>query len=331
MTSEKTLVQQASAMVAPTKKKQPWSRIVRPVVSVGLLAFVLVRTDLAKLWDVASGASFAFLGLGILTVVAALAVSAYKWQRLLNVQDVRVPLPRLFVSYLVGLFFNNFLPTNIGGDVVRAADIARQTGKTPECVASVIGERLLAAFALALTAAIGLVLSYNVSVAFRWWVVGIFGVTLAIMLVFAIDSVRRAIGRRIKLPEKFAIRRWLGGVGSSMGACMRDRGNVAWVVFLSLVFQLTVVLVTYFIFLALHVSIDATRLFIYCLAFVPIISALQMLPISISGFGVREGAYIYFFGAVGLPAEISVAASLLFWILVAMVSLAGGAVFALRR
>ncbi|MDO8473609.1 MAG: lysylphosphatidylglycerol synthase transmembrane domain-containing protein, partial [Dehalococcoidia bacterium] len=302
---------------------------------IALLALVLFRTDLGKLWNVVSGASIFFLAIGILTVVLAVVVSAYKWQRLLSVQGVVAPLPKLFVFYLVGLFFNNFLPTNIGGDVMRIADVAKLSGKAAESTASVIAERLLAAFALALTAAIGLALSYNVSGAFRWWVVGIFGVTLSIILLFAIGRVREALGRRIKLPEKFAIRRRLGGVGSSMGACLRDRGNVAWVVFYSMVFQLTVVLVTYFIFLALgsHVPADIGlwRLFIYCVAFIPIISALQMLPISISGFGVREGAYVYFFGAVGIASETAIAASLLFWILVALVSLAGGAIFAVRK
>ncbi|MBI2854748.1 MAG: flippase-like domain-containing protein [Chloroflexi bacterium] len=317
----------------PAKKRFPLSRVLRPVVSIALLVLVLMRTDIGKLWDVARGASLFYLGLGVLTVVAAMVVSAYKWQRLLTVQGVKAPLSRLFVYYLVGLFFNNFLPTNIGGDVVRIADVAKYTGKTSESVASVIGERLLAALALALTALLGLVLSYNVSNRFRWWVIGIFAVSLVIILLFAVGRVRKALGRRIRLPEKFAIRRWLGGVSTSMGACLQDRRNVAWVVFYSLVFQFTVVLVAYFIFLALgsHVSLGPKDLFVYSLAFIPIISALQMLPISISGFGVREGAYVYFFGSVGLSGEASIAASLLFWVLVALVSLVGGVIFAARK
>lgn len=329
-----TLTEQTEMKATP-RRKTGWSRILRPVVSIALLTFVLVRTDLSQLWHVVSDASLAFLAIGVLTVVLAVVVSAYKWRRLLCVQGVNVPLGKLFVFYMVGLFFNNFLPTSIGGDVVRIADVSKHTGKGAEAAASVITERLLAAFALALTAAIGLALSYNVSGAFRWWVIGIFAVTLALILMFAVTRVREAIGRKIKLPERFAMRRRLGGVGSSMGTCMRDRGNVAWVVFYSMVFQLSVVLVTFFIFLALGSNVPADiglwQLFIYCVAFIPIISALQMLPISISGFGVREGAYVYFFGAVGIGSETAIAASLLFWILVALVSLAGGAIFAVRK
>ncbi len=314
-------------------KKPVWSRIVRPVVSIGLLVFILRGTDLGKLWQEIRNANFLFLILGLVVVVLALLVSAYKWGRLLTTQGVRVPFRTLFGSYLVGLFFNNFLPTNIGGDVVRIADVAKCTGKKAESVASVVGERLLAAFALGLTAVIGLVLSYNVSAIARWWVIGIVGVTLAIILLFAIEKVRSALGSRIRLPEKFSIGKWLGGVGASLGNCMRDKANVSYVVLLSMAFQLTVVLVSYFAFLALgaQTTISAGQLFIYCLAFIPIISALQMVPISISGFGVRESFYVYFFGAVGLSSEVAIASSLIFWALVALISLGGGLIFALRK
>lgn len=176
-------------------------------------------------------------------------------------------------------------------------------------------------------------LSYRISSVARWWVVGIVAVTLAVILLFAIDRLRNSLGGRIRLPEKFGIKRWLGGVGSSMGNCMKDRGNVTYVVLLSVVFQLTVVLVAYAAFLSLGAQqmVGAGRLFIYCLAFIPIISALQMAPVSISGFGVREGFYVYFFGAAGIPPETAIASSLLFWALVAVISLGGGLVFAARR
>jgi uncharacterized membrane protein YbhN (UPF0104 family) len=96
---------------------------------------------------------------------------------------------------------------------------------------------------------------------------------------------------------------------------------------LSVFFHLIVVSITHLIFIAMGVHVP----FAYCLLFIPIISAVQMLPVSVSGFGVREGAYVYFFGSVGVTGAQAIASSLVFWILVALVSLAGGAAFALRR
>ena len=322
--NEDTVMEQP---LAAAKKSHMWSRIARPVVSVGLLFLLLRGTNWSDFLALVRQANWLLLLVGLALVVGAIWLSAYKWQRLLVVQNASAPLPKLFVFYLIGLFFNNFLPTNIGGDVVRIHALARQTGKTPESIASVIAERLLAACALALTASLGLLFSYQMSHRFGGLVIGVFVITVAIILLFAVERWRQAIGRKIRLPNKFRLRERLSGFGESMSACMRDRFNLAWVIILSMMFHFTVVLITYFIFLSLGINVP----FAYCLLFIPIISAIQMLPISISGFGVREGAYVYFFGSVGLSSTQAIASSLIFWALVALVSLGGGVIFALRR
>ncbi|MDO8751714.1 MAG: lysylphosphatidylglycerol synthase transmembrane domain-containing protein [Dehalococcoidia bacterium] len=328
MTSEERLLEQQSAPAAPpAKKKLGWLRLLRPVIGIGLLVFLLRGAKLSDFAAIAKEASVPFLGVALALVVVALVVSAYKWQRLLVVQKVNVPLPRLFASYLVGLFFNNFLPTNIGGDVVRIHDVASYTGKTAESVASVVSERLLAAFALALTAALGLALSYQASKEFGSLVGGLFVLTLGLILLLGSGTLRRAVGRKVKLPDVFSLRHRVGSVVASTSTCLQHPATVAWVLFYSIVFHLTVVLINYFIFLALGLNVP----FVYCLLFIPIISAIQLLPISISGFGVREGAYVYFFGGVGLSSVEAIASSLIFWALVALISLAGGVIFALRR
>lgn len=327
MTQTRSIDQEVIPPKAEAKKKAGWWRFVRLGVAAGLLALLLRGAKVSEFTALATRANVWFLVVAVAVIVAALVVSAYKWQRLLVVQNVHVPLPRLFVSYLVGLFFNNFLPTNIGGDVVRMHDVSKYSGKTAESVASVIGERLLAAFALALTAALGLALSFRVSAKFTVVIGVIFVLTLAIILVMGNRNWLRAVGGKIKLPRALSMKGRVGGVATSMSACLRDRGVVAQVVVYSMVFHLLVVMTTFFIFLALGLQVP----FVSCLLFVPIISAIQMVPISINGLGLREGAYVYFFGSAGLSSTEAIASSLIFWALVALVSLAGGAVFALRK
>ncbi len=321
------LVSDSVERSAPSNRKALISKILRPVVSIALLAFLFRGAQVSDFAAMASKANPIHLGIGFVLVVLAVVVSAYKWQRLLVVQEVDVPLTRLFSAYLIGLFFNNFLPTNIGGDVVRIHDIAKYSGKNAESVASVIGERLLAAFALALTAALGLVLSYQVANEFSGIVAAVFLLTLAIIAVFANKNWRTSVGKRIGLPNIFSLRQRLANVAASMSNCLSNPVTVAWVLFYSIVFHLIVVLINYFIFLALGLNVPL----VYCLLFIPIISAIQMLPVSISGLGVREGAYVYFFGWAGLSTAEAVTSSLIFWILVAVVSLAGGVIFATRR
>ncbi|HEV2121205.1 MAG TPA: lysylphosphatidylglycerol synthase domain-containing protein, partial [Chloroflexota bacterium] len=96
---------------------------------------------------------------------------------------------------------------------------------------------------------------------------------------------------------------------------------------LSFVFQATVVLAAWAGFAAIGVPVSLGA----CFLFIPIISAIQLVPVSLNGLGVREGAYVFFFGSIGIGQLESVAASLLFGLLVAAVSLAGGVLFATRR
>jgi len=319
---DRTVETRATSEGGQKKRLLNWG--IRLAVSAALLVFLLRGAQLSEFAELVNRADRIQLGVGLLLVVVALIVSAYKWQWLLIAQSVRVPLPKLFTSYLVGLFFNNFLPTNIGGDVVRMYDIAQYSGKRSEAVASVIGERLLASFALALTAGLGVILSYHVSGGFAGAVLGVFAVSGAVIGLFAVEGPRRAIGSRIRLPKAIGDR--LSKVSASLALSFQNRLIVAWVIVLSLAFHATVVLLNHVIFSALGVHVSL----VYCFMVIPIISAIQMLPISVNGLGVREGAYIYFFSSVGLSTPEAVLASLTFWALVAIVSLAGGAIFALR-
>lgn len=316
-----------TSTVIATKPGPGLSRFLRPAVSAALLIFLFQTVGLSHFLETLAKASVPWLVCGLLLVVAALVISAYKWQGLLTVQRVQVPLPKLFTSYLVGLFFNNFLPTNIGGDVVRIADIGRYSGKMREAAASVVGERILAGFALGLTAIVGLVFSYEVSRGFTGAVVGLLVLFGVVITVFANPQIRQYVSNRIRIPNAFSLRRRVAGIGRSLGDCFGDKGIVAWVLLLSLAFHCTVILVNYAIFLALGVDVSLVQ----CFLVVPIIMALQMLPISVNGLGVREGAYIYFFGWMGVDAATAIAGSLLFWALVTLISLFGGLIFALRR
>jgi hypothetical protein len=120
-----------------------------------------------------------------------------------------------------------------------------------------------------------------------------------------------------------AVARAIDGLGSTFA-----RPSVVLPVFaLSVVFQALVIAVAWFGFRAVgaDVPLDAT------IALIPVISAIQLLPLSVGGLGVREGTYAVLFGACcGTAAPVAVAASLTFAGIVGFVSLAGGVRFALQ-
>jgi uncharacterized protein (TIRG00374 family) len=297
--------------------------LVRPVVSLALLGVLFWKLGAAQLWSVVSQAEPAWLAGGAGLVLVALLVSAWKWQLLLAAQGLNVPVPALFGSYLVGLFFNNFLPSNIGGDVVRVHDVAKRTGHAAAVAASVIAERLLAGLALALTAAAALLFSagYTAQVGPS---IGLALLVFAALLgLAALPGARGWLERVLPAGRAQALAR----VAGQMGQALRNRNVVLAVLALSFVFQAVVVLVAWAGFAAIGVPVSLGA----CFLFIPIISAIQLVPVSLNGLGLREGAYVVFFGSIGIGDIHAAAASLLFGLLVAGVSLAGGVLFATRR
>ena len=139
-----------------------------------------------------------------------------------------------------------------------------------------IGLVLLASFALALTAGLGVILSYQVSGGFAGAVLGVFAVSGAVIGLFAVEGPRRAIGSRIRLPRAIGDR--LSKVSASLALSFQNRLIVALVILLSLAFHATVVLLNHVIFTALGVHVSL----VYCFMVIPIISAIQMLPISVN-------------------------------------------------
>lgn len=301
-------------------------RGLRLTVSLALIGLIFYKMDLARFVGLMRQADLARLALALLLVIAAVVLSAYKWQRLLVVQGVDASLLRLTAFYFVGLFFNNFLPTSIGGDVVRIYDLARYTGRSAEAAASVISERVLASVALGLVALAGLLFSQGRANQFAA-LIGIFCVLLLLLLIALLTGRRWGPWVAQRLPDPWSLKSRARGFLSGISACVSDPCALAWVILLSIGFQALVVLINHAIFQALGNQVSLA----YCLLFIPIIMAISLLPISINGLGVREGAYVYFFGQIGLSAAEAVAASLLFFILVALASLIGGVIFALRE
>lgn len=306
------------AVNALNERKAWITRIARVGVSLALMGVIFYRMDLGQLVGLMRGADVRFLAMATGLVVVGLVIGAYRWQRLLTALGILVPLRTLVASYFVGLFFNNFLPTSMGGDVVRIYDVAQYSRRPSASAASVIAERALSSLAQGLIALLGLALGYDVARRFSGEIMALFAVLCLILLVLLFGD---RWGRRIAL-LKGKVREAL----ASISFCLRDKSLALRVVFISLLFHAVIVLINYAILEALgaHVSL------IYCFLVIPIILFITLLPVSINGLGIREWAYIYFFGRLGLSMTEAVAASLMFFFLLILVSLIGGVIFALR-
>src|SRR5438552_5344996 len=140
---------------SPTRVRPRASTIAKIVVSVVLLAVLFSRVDTPQLWATARRASVPWLAAAVGIYALSMIASTWRWHVLLEAQDVRLPRRRLLGSYLVASFFNNFLPSNIGGDVVRITDTARAANSKTVATMVILVDRGLGLMGVVLIAALG--------------------------------------------------------------------------------------------------------------------------------------------------------------------------------
>lgn len=300
---------------------------VKALISLTLLAVIFFKLDWSEAAELIRSSDPAWWTTAFLTTVAAVVISAYKWRLILQSQGVEVAMPKLVSSYFIGLFLNNFLPTSIGGDVFRAYDIARMTGQTTKAAASVITERVLATATLAVSAVASLLFGYSSTGRFAWMVVMFcFGCVLLVWVSLDIRWARH-LTRRISFINTDKIRLKVEEARLALLAPIRDKQTLINVLLLSVAFQAMVVAVHLAVFKALRIDADV----LFLMIFVPMVSAISMLPISINGIGVHQGTSIVLYGAVGISATQATAQSLGFMLVVTLSSLPGSLLLILRK
>lgn len=258
-------------------------------------------------------------------VFLSLLVSARKWQLLLRQEgQSTLGLRAAFRLYLVGLFFNNFLPSAVGGDVVRAALAARKLGGG-RAAASVLAERVLASLGLALPA-LAAYFSQRAALGRLGWIVPALAAA-TVLLTLVCFYPRRAAALPRLLRRWPALEAQAAGFLEALSGYRRQPGTLALVVGWSVAFQLVLVLLNYVLFRSMGVPLGLGP----CLLVIPLTSALAMLPVSINGLGLREWSYAVLFSAFGVPAAQSVAVSLAFFLAVMLVSILGGISYVLER
>jgi len=305
------------------KDQSKYVMLLKIAISMLLIAVLIARSDLDKYAELIKGSSPLYLGIAFIVTIISIIVSAYKWQLLVIAQGFSVPLRKLISSYFVGLFFNNFMPTSIGGDVVRVLDLRKMTNNGPAAAASVVAERVLASFTLGLIVLCGVACSAEAMARYHI-IIGIF-VGICVLALIAVVYAHK-LGELLSRHQASIMTRFKE-TAESIRVSVSNRPILVRVLLYSFIFQLMVVAINIFIIKALGLNVPVAFVFL----FIPIIFAITMLPISMNGLGLREATYAYFFAQVGLSTEESVTVSLFFFLIVTLVSLIGGVIFALRK
>lgn len=289
--------------------------------SLGLLVLIFREIGWREILGTLQGAQLSFLAMAFAIYLAGILLRAYRWQVLLAALGMDAPLSRLTELYFVGTFFNNFLPTGIGGDVVRVYELSKESDRPAESIGTVLLDRATGFLALFLMAAAALLFSYRLITP---------SVAAAILFLFLaswaglwmlLQRDRLESWGLLKVITKFKPVRETYEAVYTCGL-MAIGGALA----VSLAFNVLLIAVNYLIALSLGVRVSIW----YFLLFIPLISLSLIFPLSLSGLGVREGGYIYLFAQAGVAASLALAMSLLFYALNVATGLIGGVLYALQ-
>jgi len=299
----------------------------RLLASVGMLAYLLTRFtrfDLASLLPRWQPSTVAWLVAGLLFTLFGIVLATVRWQRVIVGLDLRDRLSSLLSHYLAGLFVGNFLPSTIGGDVLRITRLSADTGDSPTSFASVILERLSGWIVLPLLTLIGLAIHpalLHLGTASRLALFLAVGALLLLGLIVALGVSPQLGGR---LAHNGGWLRFIGAIHLGMERFRRQPGAAAVVLGVSCAYQLVVIVAAWTAAHALGLHVGITVL----LAFMPAVAMAQVLPISVSGLGLREGALVLLLQPLGVSPQHAIALGLVVYGLNLAVSLLGAPAFA---
>lgn len=274
--------------------------LLRLAVSIILIAYFASSVDITRAFTSIQSLGWLYIALTALIVNLDRILMSYKWNILLRAKNIEVSFVEAIRSYYIGTFWGSFLPASVGGDVVRVYRITRQTNNIEDIASSVVLERVLGTATALLVAMLSMGLFVTLAHFGSWKM--IVGLILSFFLFIALVALSFNTRLNHWFDQRLRVLNhdWTRKVSEfyrSYQAYRHHRGPMLRFSLWSLLEQCLPIICAFLVSQALNLRIPFWSFVI----FIPLILALSRMPISLDGFGVREGLYVYFFSLVGVP------------------------------
>ncbi len=299
--------------------------IIRVAISGGLLFLIFRNLDFVEVRSILGKANVNFLWLALGGYIVTVMLSALRWHILLKIHKISISYPRILAYYFIGFFYNNLLPTTIGGGAIRALYAGKSDKKMKETFSSMLIELIIGGWALIAFALIASLLWFRQSSLYKiiFPLVGVFVlVNICLYLFFERGFMSKFKGIIEKVKYK-GIRDKAKNFYNAIYIYKDKKKEILETVLLSFVIQFVIAGMNLSIGLALGFKLPFMSYVVYPV----IIGLLTTIPITINGLGIREGGYRFLFAQVGLTGTEAVTLSLLFYIIGVIGSLIGGILF----
>lgn len=296
-------------------------------ISAALLIFLFEQVDKKSLFESIKGADKGLLSFAFCLSFFNYVLCLFRWEMLLKALKIHIPLKRIIISYAGGVFFSLFLPSTIGGDLMRSIDLSVHTNRPSEVIATVFLDRL--------SGYIGLVILAITALCFGWELVGersvlisvflITGLLIAVLIVLFNKYLFTKINKLLHSPDSGKIRELIKNLHQEIHYFQHHKPVIINNLILSVLIQAISPLSFYIMALSLNLKLNPLYFFI----FLPIISAITLLPISLGGLGLRDATTIYFFAKAGVERNLAFAMSLISFFFALVYGAIGGLIYVL--
>lgn len=303
---------------------------IKIVISLSLMALILSQVDPSPLVASVLSARLSLILGAIACAYLAYLLNTYKWQQLLKILGSNVSYFRLLAVNFIGLFYALFLPTQVSGEIVKGVKLSRMERNISgsNIIASITIDRITGLLALTVLFFISLSFASPLinKIQFSLIALVLFGLilifTVTLLNIQASDMFERFGQTIFKAKGLKKLKPPFSSLWRSLKAYQNSRLGLGEAVIYSFIYQLLVTEVIYFVAHALGINVS----FIELVWIVAVMSIAQLLPISISGIGVREGIFVFLLKGYYVPSQEALALSLTVFGISILMGLTGGVI-----
>ena len=304
---------------ASQKRRRLIGALAKSAVSVGLLWALFSVYDIGAAIERIAAIDPFWAAAAFAAFFVSICVAAARWGVVLRALGVKVPLPTLATLIIMSVFFNQTLPSNLGGDAMRIWRLFRRGAGLQRAVGSILLDHVMSLVGLALL----------VVIALPWAAMLIEDSVIVFVLAGIVVAVLSGLGVLLALDRAFfAVLRFLPSrlleailqLSRDARTVLLARQVIGPLLLLSVATHLCGVMMMTALAYGLGIAVDLGAFMVL----VPPAVLASLVPLSFAGWGVREGAMIALLGSIGIAPEEALALSVAFGVLLLIGSLPGG-------
>jgi len=297
------------------------SKVLVTALFVAILLYTVPLAEVARLF---ARPNWWYMAVLLALNFGMVVLSAWKWWILLRSKGIAIGLPSLVRLYILGNFFNNFLPSMIGGDSARGVILGRKTGRMADVFLSIFMERFTGFVALVALTSLAVILDHPFVHIGNLRTICLAALAATCALVFLTFS-RRGFAFLVRVvfwlvPGGGRFGEKITNLHHSLQEFRRHRLKFLGILLLSLLFHILTGINIYLACLTLNYQPG----FIEMLIVTPFILLLSVLPVTINGIGLWEGSFVLFFSLLGIPKSLALSVALLLRLKTLLISAFGG-------